>query len=189
MEMKLRNTYKHPGRLALMTREIANSFFKMFINKWQAHSEAALMETIVKLTNGLCLGEGHFFCLFLSEDNALGERRGKRGKDKLKKKRKKNYFRLQAAADVEALANTSALHILKIWTRNASDHWSAIFLIPALLFPYESVFCPSGFDLIATVHISLLYFPLPIPLLIECPVKLQSYIFNSATHLPCKNRV
>ena len=75
----------------------------------------------MKLTNGLCLGEGHSF--FLSEDNALGERRGKGGKDKLKKrKKKKNYFRLQAAADVEALANTSALHILKIWTRNASDH-------------------------------------------------------------------
>lgn len=40
----------------------------------------------------------------------------------LKKRKKKNYFRHQAAADVEALANTSALHILKIWTRNASDH-------------------------------------------------------------------
>lgn len=45
-----------------------------------------------------------------------------RGKTGFKKKKEKNYFRHQAAADVEALANTSALHILKIWTRNASDY-------------------------------------------------------------------
>lgn len=66
--------------------------------------------------------------------NALGEKSG--GKTGFKKE--KNYFRHQAAADVEALANTSALHILKIWFCSASDHWFAIFLIPALLFPYES---------------------------------------------------
>lgn len=33
MEMELRNTYKHPGHFALMTREIADSFKQMFINK------------------------------------------------------------------------------------------------------------------------------------------------------------
>lgn len=33
MEMELRNTYKHTRHFALMTREIANSFKQMFINK------------------------------------------------------------------------------------------------------------------------------------------------------------
>lgn len=75
------------------------------------------METMVKLTSVLCLGEGHFS---FKQGNALGER-GKRQGFK-KKKKKKNYCRLQAAADAADLANTSALHVLKIWTCNASDH-------------------------------------------------------------------
>lgn len=74
--MKLRNTYKHPGHFALMTGEIENSFKKMFINKRQALSEAALVETMMKLTNVLCLGEGHFFKKKKKEDNALGEKSG-----------------------------------------------------------------------------------------------------------------
>lgn len=75
------------------------------------------------------LGGGALFFFFRAR-NAFRERR--------KRRFKKNYFRLQAAADAAALTNTSALYILRIWTRNASDHWFAIFLIPALLFPYES---------------------------------------------------
>lgn len=52
---------------------------------------------------------------------------------------------------------------------------------------YQPIFPPSRspprFDLIAPVRISLLYFPpLPLSLHIECPVKLQLYIFCSATH-------
>lgn len=83
----------------------------------------------VKLTSVLCLGEGHLF---------KARKCFRRGKKRFFFFKEKHYFRLQATADAAALANTSALHILKIWTRNASDHWFAIFLIPALLFPYES---------------------------------------------------
>lgn len=39
------------------------------------------MKTMMKLTNVLCLGEGHFFFFFLKDDNAVGERRGE-GEDR-----------------------------------------------------------------------------------------------------------
>lgn len=70
---------------------------------------------MVKLTSVLCLGEGDFHTRKCFREG--GERQGFK-----KKRKKKNYFRFQAAADAAALANTSAPHILKIWTRIASDH-------------------------------------------------------------------
>lgn len=86
------------------------------------------------------LGGRAFF--FFKQGNALTELENKdrrqRKVRKKGKKKEKNYSRLQAEAHAAALANTSALHILKICTSNASDYWFAIFLIPALLFPYES---------------------------------------------------
>lgn len=72
---------------------------------------------MVKLTSVLCLGEGHFYTRKRFREG--GERQGFK---KRERKKKRNYFRIQATADAAALANTSAPHILKIGTRNASDH-------------------------------------------------------------------
>lgn len=122
--------------------------------------------------------------------NAL-ERVGKDKGLKKKKQKEKNYFRLQATADAAALAkhisptriedlDTYCFRPLICYFLNSHSSFSIwikqSFVLQGLIW-----------SLLFTFHFC--YFPLPIPLLIECPVKLQSYIFNSATHLQCKNRV
>lgn len=124
-----------------MTRAIANSFKNMFITsdrhvlRWLWWKQWGNWQTFFAVGEGPW-GRGTFKCREMLWQ--WEERQEYFKKKRKKEEEEKKYYLEPQAGSNSSLRKCISSTLLKTWTHNTSDHWFAIFLILALLFPYES---------------------------------------------------